>query len=271
MILARDMAPAIPVFASIAPDTALALAPAPGVSRVFSLPELERMALRWGLPAAPETEICVERPVAAPDPAKLLLAMRKEIPEARIEILDYSRHPQPEGEIEFPRRGLQDGAAGALWMGCVHYGSNRRFTIWARVKVLVTVERVLAAGDLRAGQPIAPGQATFQTRDEFPATEPFAKALDQVVGKWPRLLIRAGSAIRLDQLELPKEVARGDTVHVEVRNGGVRMEVDAQAEASGALHETIPVLNTSSKKQFLARVEGKGRVSVDASTAKVLP
>jgi hypothetical protein len=32
----------------------------------------------------------------------------------------------------------------------------------------------------------------------------------------------------------------------------------------------IPVLNTTSKRRFLARVEGKGRVSVDASTAQVL-
>jgi flagella basal body P-ring formation protein FlgA len=270
-ILAGDLAPAIPVFAAVAPDTEIALAPAPGVARVFTPPELERLALRWGLPETPWTEICVERPVTAPDPAKFLLAMRKELPAARIGILDYSRHPQPEGEIEFPLRGLQAGAAGAMWMGYVHYGSNRRFTIWARVKVLVTVERVLAAGDLRTGQAITADQVTAEAREEFPATGPFATSLDQVVGQWPRLAIRAGSAIRLDQIELPREVARGDTVQVEVRNGGVRMQVEAQAEASGALHETIAVLNTTSKRRFLARVEGKGKVSVDASTAKVLP
>jgi|CZKE01.1.fsa_nt_gi flagella basal body P-ring formation protein FlgA len=269
-ILAGDLAPAFPVFAAVAPDTEVGLAPAPGVARVFAPPELQRLALRLRLPAAPETEICVERPVAAPDPAKLLAAMRKELPEARIEILDYSRHPEPEGEIEFPLRGLQAGAGGAMWMGCVHYGSNRRFTIWARVKALVTVERVLAAGDLRSGQAIAAAQVVAQSRDEFPAAGPYAKSLDEVVGKWLRIPIRAGSAIRMDQLELPKDVVRGETVQVEVRNGGVHMEVEAQAEGSGALHETIPMLNTTSKRRFLARVEGKGRVSVDASAAKVL-
>ena len=270
-ILAGDMARANPLFAAVPPDAEVALAPAPGVARVFGPAELARLALHWNLPAAPQGEMCFVRPVAAPDPSQLLLAMRKELPGARIEILDYSRHPQPEGEIEFPLRGLEAGAQGAMWMGCVRYGSNRRFTIWARVKVLETVERVVAAADLRAGEAIAAAQVVAQTRDEFPVPGAFAKSAGEVIGKWARIAIRSGSAIRMDQIEPPKEVMRGDIVKVEVRTGWVRMEVEAQAEGSGALHETIPVLNTSSKKRFLARVEGNGRVSVDASTARVLP
>src|ERR1035438_7661066 len=54
------------------------------------------------------------------------------------------------------------------------------------------------------------------------------------------------------------------------RKGDFRSELDAQAEGSGALHETIPVLNTTSKRRFLARVEGKGRVSVDGSAGKAI-
>jgi flagella basal body P-ring formation protein FlgA len=158
-----------------------------------------------------------------------------------------------------------------MWMGYVRYGSNRRFTIWARVKVVEAVERVVASADLRANQAIAAAQVVGETRDEYPSSGPFAKSVDDVVGKWARVAIRSGSAIRLDQIEPPKEVMRGDAVKVEVRNGAVRMEVEAQAQGSGALHDAILVLNTTSKKQFLARVEGKGRVSVDASTAKALP
>lgn len=270
-ILAGDLARANPIFAAIPPDIEVALAPAPGVVRVFSPPELSRLALHWRLPAGPQSEVCFVRPVAAPDPAQLLLAMRKELPAARIEILDYSRHPQPEGEIAFPVRGLQAGASGAMWMGYVRYGSNRRFTIWARVKVAETVDRIVATADLRAGEPIAAAQIAAETRDEFPSPGPFAKSVDEVAGKCARIAIRSGTAIRLDQIEPPKEVLRGDTVKVEVRNGGVLMEVDALAQGSGALHDAIPVLNTSSKKQFIARVEGKDRVSVDPSTAKVLP
>jgi flagella basal body P-ring formation protein FlgA len=89
--------------------------------------------------------------------------------------------------------------------------------------------------------------------------------VDRVVGWWPRLIIRAGSPIRTDQLEQPKEVMRGETVHVEVRNGAARIELDAVAEASGSAGESIPLLNRSSGKRFRGRVEGKGRVSVDVA------
>lgn len=270
-ILAGDLAPAFASMDTVAPETPVALAPAPGVARVFRVGELRRLAARLNLPAAPDTEICVERPVRAPDPARFLAAMQKALPQTSIEILEFSRQPVPEGEVEFPARGLRRGAGGALWVGCVHYAGNRAFAIWARVKVLVAVERVVAVGDLASGQPVAAAQLRLETRQEFPASEPFARTIDQVAGKWPRLPIRAGTAIRTDWLENPREIMRGETVRVEVRDGGAHLELEATAEGPGALGETIPVRNPISKKRFLARVEGKGRVSVDAAAAKVMP
>jgi flagella basal body P-ring formation protein FlgA len=270
-ILLRDLAPAFPSLESAAPETPVALAPAPGVARVFRVTELRSLAVRLNLPAPPDGEICVTRPVAAPDPARLLAAMRKELPQATIEILGFSRQPVPEGEIEFPVRQLRRGAGGALWLGYVHYGGNHRFTIWAKVKVLVAVERVVAVGDLPSGQPIRAAQLAAQTRQEYPASEPFARSIDEVAGKWPRLPIRDGTAIRTDLLENPRDVVRGDTVRVEVRDGGAHLELEATAEGSGAFGEIISVLNPISKKRFPARVEGKGRVSVDAAVAKVMP
>jgi flagella basal body P-ring formation protein FlgA len=270
-ILVRDLAPAFPSLASAAPETPVALAPAPGVARVFRVAELRSLAVRLNLPAPPDREICVTRPVAAPDPAQLLAAMRKELPQATIEILEFSRQPVPEGEIEFPVRQLRRGAGGALWLGYVHYGGNHRFTIWAKVKVLVAVERVVAVGDLPSGQPIRAAQLMTQTRQEYPASEPFARSIDEVAGKWPRLPIRDGTDIRMDLLENPRDVMRGDTVRVEVRDGGAHLELEATAEGSGAFGEIISVLNPISKKRFPARVEGKGRVSVDAAAAKVMP
>lgn len=270
-ILVRDLAPAFPSLASAAPETPVALAPAPGVARVFRVAELRSLAVRLNLPAPLDGEICVNRPVAAPDPARLLAAMQKELPQATIEILEFSRQPVPEGEIEFPVRQLRRGAGGVLWLGYVHYGENHKFTIWAKVKVLVAVERVVAVGDLPSGQPIRAAQLMAQTRQEFPASEPFARSIDEVAGKWPRLPIRDGTAIRTDLLENPRDVVRGDTVRVEVRDGGAHLELEATAEGSGAFGEIISVLNPISKKRFPARVEGQGRVSVDAAVAKVMP
>ncbi len=270
-ILARDLAAAFPPLAAVAPDTEIAVAPAPGAVRVFRVPDLRLLAMRFHLDG-PDADgpICLERPVAPLDLSRLLAAMRRSLPEARIEILDYSRQPVPAGEIELPIDGLHAPPIGtpakpALWNGAVIYAGTRRFAIWATVTVRVAVPRILAVADLHPGQPIVTAQLAAETREEFPFAAPFARSVDRVVGWWPRLIIRAGSPIRTDQLEQPKEVMRGEIVHVEVRNGAARIELDAVAEASGSAGESIPLLNRSSGKRFRGRVEGKGRVSVDVA------
>src|SRR5947209_7498045 len=90
-ILAGDLAPSAPEWSALPPETPLALAPAPGVQRMFRLPELRRLAERWKLAAVPARELCVTRAVALSDPALLLAAMRRELPGARIELLEFSR------------------------------------------------------------------------------------------------------------------------------------------------------------------------------------
>ena len=40
-----------------------------------------------------------------------------ELPAARIEILDFSRQPAPDGELVFPSAGLRQGPDGGYWSG----------------------------------------------------------------------------------------------------------------------------------------------------------
>jgi flagella basal body P-ring formation protein FlgA len=51
-------------------------------------------------------------------------------------------------------------------------------------------------------------------------------------------------------------------VHVEVHSGAALVAFDAEAQSSGAAGQTITLLNPISKRRFSARVEGKGRASV---------
>lgn len=261
-ILAGDLAPAFPALTAIAADAPVAWAPVPGVPRIFPVAELRRLATRFGVAPAPETELCVARRVALLDPARLLEVMRRQLPQASIEILEFSRLPAPEGELEFPLSGLRPTPAGGFWSGSVRYAGNRRFLVWAKVKVRVTAPRVIAAEDLKPGHPLEAAQLRLEMRDEFPAAGVFAGSLEEAAGRVPRRSIPAGAALRTAWLEAPKDIARGETVRVEVRNGGARLELEAQAEEAGSTGDTIPVRNPVSKKRFPARVEGKGRVSV---------
>src|SRR6202035_881898 len=88
-ILAKDLSPAFPALADMAPDTTLAPAPFPGVTRIFRVSELVRLAARLAVhpnaAPAPENDICVLRPVAVPNEARIRDAMKGELPDARIE------------------------------------------------------------------------------------------------------------------------------------------------------------------------------------------
>ena len=248
-VLAGDLAAAFPAWAAVPPATPLGLAPAPGVQRVFRLPELRRLAARWNVTPLPDQSVCVTRPVAACTAGRLLAAMQKEIPGARIDLLDFSRQPSPEGELLFPASGLRQTPAGGYWSGYVRYGGNHRFVLWARVRVVVAVARVVAARDLKADLALEAAAVRVETREE-------------VAGKATRRAIAAGTALRSEWLEPAKVVRRGDTVQVEAVRGGARLQMECVAEASGAIGETIPIQNPVSKHSFPARVESKGKVVV---------
>lgn len=268
-ILASDFTPQFPEMAGAPANAVVALAPAPGVTRVFRVAELHALAARFSFEAAPGHDICFERRVSVL-PAELLLdAMHRTLPGARIELLDSSRQPAPEGEIEFPLAGLRRGLADTFWTGSVRFAGNRRFSVWAHVKVSIHVVRIVAAVDLHPGNPIGPSDITTVSCDEFPATGTFASSPPEVIGKWPRAPIPAGSPIRPRQLEAARDVLRGDEVEVDVRNGGAILKLTAIAEGSGAAGEIVTVRNPDSQKHFRARVERKGLVSIDA--AKVNP
>jgi flagellar basal body P-ring formation protein FlgA len=268
-ILAKDLAPAFPALADMAPDTPVAPAPFPGVSRIFRVAELlrlaARLAVRLAVQPAPENDICVLRPVGVLDEARIRDAMKKELPEARIEILEFSRQPAPEGTLEFPVTGLQQGPAGGYWHGFVPFGLNHRFAVWAKVKVLVMAARVVAAEELKPGLALDAGRFRMEMREEPRTADKFAASIEEVTGRVARRTIPAGAAIRMLWLEAPHDIVRGETVRVEVSSGGAHLEFEALAQGSGSAGETIRILNPESKKLFPARVEGKGLVSVKGS------
>jgi flagella basal body P-ring formation protein FlgA len=268
-VTAADLAPAFAGLESVPPETVLSFAPEPGLERVFRIPELRRIAAQFGLAAAPEDEICVARTAAPLEPATLLAAMQKEMPGAKIAILDFGRQPAPQGEIVFRRNGLRSNSAeGATWFGAVRYAPNRDFTIWARVIVTAPVSHVVAKRDIAPGQRLESEDVAIETRDEFPSAQAVLASAAAVTGKSSRMAIRAGTPIRLAMLENSKDVRQGDIVEVEVQDGGARLTLEARAEASGSIGDAIFVRNPDSGRRFVAKVQGKDRVFVDTYAAK---
>jgi flagella basal body P-ring formation protein FlgA len=267
-ILARDLAAAMPAFALWPPETELGYAPAPGLRRVLRAAELRRVASRQGLDGGPMADVCVERPTAplAPEALRAALALAAGDPDARIEILDWSRYAVPRGPIEFPRTAaVAEGngpQAPVLWKGFVKYGERGRFSIWVRARIEVRMTQVSARTDLAIGRPVQESQVQLERVNLSPFGAQPARSLAEVVGRVPRRPIPAGTPILPGQLEIPMEIHSGDAVTVRVTSGRAGLKLEGVAGGEGRRGDLIPVKNPATGKTFRARVEGAGNVAV---------
>jgi flagella basal body P-ring formation protein FlgA len=141
----------------------------------------------------------------------------------------------------------------------VRYGNQRRFAIWARVKVTVRSTRIVATQNLPAGRRIEAAQVRAEPAETFPSNQG-ALSLDQVLGLVPRRSITAGAVLTQNLLDTPNEVERGAVVAVEVHSGGARLALEGRAQNSGRRGDAIPIRNLATGKSFSARVAGKDQV-----------
>jgi flagella basal body P-ring formation protein FlgA len=274
-IAAGDLAASLPSFGQLPPATPIALAPLPGVRRLFRWFELASLAKRYGLPAGSPGEVCFERRMESLDRDKVLEEMRRALGlrEARIEIVETSLYPVPRGRLEFRREDLGHPAllssqAPVTWRGNVIYGDSHRFSVWARVSIAARVPRVVAVENLKRGEPIGATQIRVETVEAFPAIGDVAQSVEEVAGRALSRDVSAGSEIRIAELVSAPDVSRGEMVEVEVRSGAARLLLTGKAESAGRSGEMVAILNPASNKLFQARIIGKGKALLDAGRAR---
>jgi flagella basal body P-ring formation protein FlgA len=273
-IFAANLARALPVFSAMPQDTVIGYSPAPGTRRVLQLPELKRIGAQYGIQVPASSQACFEwkmQPITQ-DAARAAIRESLEAPEARVEILAMSNAPTPAGHLFFPQSGLSaatntDPSTPVTWKGYVQYGSPRRFSVWARVRMSETAPRVVATESLVAGKPITRTQVRLEVHDDFPLRNDTARSLEEVIDRIPRRAVRAGSSVLRTDLAEAFQVERGDTVEVTALSGSAQLELEAQAETSGRQGDVISLRNPRSGKLFRARIEGKGRAIVMISAS----
>ncbi|MGA2736004.1 MAG: flagellar basal body P-ring formation chaperone FlgA [Bryobacteraceae bacterium] len=267
-ILAGDMARAVPAFAGLAPELALGFAPAPGASRAYGSAELARLARRYGLAVEPGMEACFTRPLETLTSERVTAALRVSMPEARIEVVEFSRQPIPPGELRFPVSGLrvdQTSSSPLLWHGAISGSGQDDFPVWAKARIRVSGKRVAAAEALMPGRPIE----RSQLREEPYEGPPGFPQLSQVVGCVPRRPIPSGTAIEQRWLDAAVDVLRGERVQVEIRSGRARVLLEGLAQSSGRRGEVIGVRNPANGKILRATVTDRGRALLTANGGEI--
>ena len=272
-IVASQVTGIEPAFAALPADAVIAHAPLPGVPRTLSAGELNAVLLRHAAPPTASGGRCFAYFAEPLVPERLMAAFKSSLlarfPESgfwRAELLDHSQSKVPDGVVLYypissvaPDRG--DGSR--LYRGYVAYADDRRFPVWARIRLAVDETRIMATRDLPAGIPM-PRDALREERQTVPAPgRGHGVDLDAVTGKVPIRAVRAGTALDPAQLRYAPQVARGDRVRVEVRTGSARLSLAGRAESAGRAGDRIAVFNEASGRRFMATVTSPGSVLVD--------
>ena len=271
-IFARDIADVAPQFKSLSPETAIGFAPTPGLDRILSARELIAIARQQGLeiePGASMPSICVERAVHPIDVHELTQALTAAlgVPDAHLTILDFSKQPVPEGRLEFSLSGLSKPpeatpAAPVIWRGRFVYEGQRSLSFWAKISLTVERPALVASEPIASGAILRAEQLGIRTTTQFPFAARPLDSIPQAAGKTARRTIPAGQLIVASALADSEDVARGETVRVQVVDGLALLTLDAVAESSGCKGDPVMLRNPASGRTFRGIVEGRGKAIV---------
>jgi flagella basal body P-ring formation protein FlgA len=270
-ILARHLAGDIPLFQGLDLETPVGFAPMPGTQRILSGHELVLLAQRHGIvmaPGSPIPDVCIQREahVILRDEMKSALLAALAIADADLELLEFTSHALPPGRLEFHRGTLNKPPLNApespvLWRGRLIYDGQHSAVVWARVRITVERPFLIAAEEIPAGTVVRANQVKITSGRQFPFS---GQSMDssEVIGKVARRSIAVGQRIVPAALEEPKEVARGEKVHVRVVDGLATLSFEGITESAGKKGESILVHNPASGRNFRAVIEEKGKVVV---------
>lgn len=224
--------------------------------------------------------LAAEFPATHPlDRGLVLTAMEKALAaspngrDANIEIVDMSRFPVPDGEVEFDWAGLTPPAAEQSterWRGVVRRDLNHNFSIWAVVRITVPCTRIVAVQTIRPDVPIAASELREESYSGFPS-ENCAETIGDVIGKVATRTLLANTAIVRGMLAPPAAVLKGGQAIAEYHGNAVFLSLPVIAERSGRIGDVIRVINPETHKTFFAQVTGDGKVLIESGSRALSP
>lgn len=125
---------------------------------------------------------------------------------------------------------------------------------------------VVPEHDIARGEIIARSDLSYLTIPATRSLNEIATQVSDLDGREARRLLRAGEAVRTDDVRRPILVAKGSTVTMTFDAPGITLTAVGRAVSEGGLGESVVVLNPVSYRQITATVTGAGQVkALDAA------
>lgn len=134
--------------------------------------------------------------------------------------------------------------------------------LYVPVRVVVMKDVVVTATPLARGKVLTGADVKLARREVGSAPTGYFTLVDAVVGQVLRRSIPAGTVLSPGQLDAPVVVERGRPVTLQVRSGGIMVQMAGIAKANGTLGEIIPVENVSSGKVVQGIVRNEKSIEV---------
>ena len=133
------------------------------------------------------------------------------------------------------------------------------WTLYVSVTIAQSESIVVAARPLAAGQPLTAADLRLAALPvaQFAGRQVYFDPA-QLIGATTDMSLAAGMPLTADTVQAPIMVKAGQTVAVNVRSGGVQLTLDATAQQTGRIGDTILLTNPGTGRRFTAQVTAAG-------------
>lgn len=149
-------------------------------------------------------------------------------------------------------------------------GGTRRAPIRLMGVLTETFETAVPLRTLAQGEVVKASDLTLARRPKSEFVAAAVTTVEQAAGLIAKRALAAGKPIRQADLMKPELVARNETVTIVFEMPGIMLTTRGKALEAGAQGDLVNVLNVQSKRTVQATVTGPGRVTVVATTPRIV-
>ncbi|MGM0422716.1 MAG: flagellar basal body P-ring formation chaperone FlgA [Pseudomonadota bacterium] len=265
------------VFKNAGPHTNHVLAPAPevGETMVLGLYDLQRIAQAFDLDWTPDSrhqEVVLQRAVSEVEKSEVALlieeALKNKTGTENIEIdLETVLPRLTVNGLEKPvlsAEAVKFNAADETFEVTVHINgtedSTESITVKGRVHRLIDIP--VLNENLRKGDIIREHHIEYSKMRAAELAQSYVLDSKDAVGMTPRRSIISDRPIRINDLEKPRLVNKGDMITMILKNGALSLTAKGKAMDSGARGEVIRVMNTTSRRIIEAKIKSPQQVTI---------